>query len=238
MKQVIFEFENTSNSLVSAKYIIDEIFQYFESSTSFIDYGCGLGAWASVFESKGIQKFKCFDHPTLPKEKLLIQNKENFFPMDLEYELPEISKVDFCICIEVLEHFSDTKGRDIINFLTSSSDLILFSAAIPNQKGVGHINEQRHNYWHNIFQSKGFMFYDGFKSELFKHENEIKFFHLQNMFIYYNDSNKHLFLGHHNVSSQRFELVARDIIEKPLGISDLFKELPKAFIRNIKLRIK
>lgn len=49
MIQKEFEFEKTIDSLGSAKYIVDEIYQYFEKAASFIDFGCGLGAWASIF---------------------------------------------------------------------------------------------------------------------------------------------------------------------------------------------
>jgi SAM-dependent methyltransferase len=237
MKQKRFLFENTIESNKSAAIIIDKLFDYFSDCNSFIDIGCGLGGWTLEFEKRGLKDFMAVDHPKTPIEKLMFLNKQNFCPIDLEKHLPNTQKFDFGICIEVLEHFNEKRAKRILDFITDSTDLVLFSAAVPNQKGVGHINEQRHTYWHKIFESKGFNFYDGFKPGLYKFQNQIKFFHLQNLFIYYRNSHSNKFEGLHNITSNEFELVSTKILNKPSSLLELVKEIPLSLIRSLKYRI-
>jgi SAM-dependent methyltransferase len=238
MKQETFLFENTVNSSKSAEIIFSELWPYLKNSNSFIDLGCGMGAWSKELEKRGIVNFKMFDHPSLDPSQVLIKNKENFIPINLEKELPALSNVDLAICIEVLEHFKLNRALELLDFLTDSSDLILFSAAIPNQKGVGHINEQRHSFWHNEFNKKGFKFFDGFKSKLFKYENEIRFYHIQNLFIYYRESKSNLFDNRDNISSTKFELVSTRILNRAPSFKEVVLEIPKSIIRSFNYRFK
>ncbi|MGE0931426.1 hypothetical protein [Peijinzhouia sedimentorum] len=186
----------------------------------------------------GILDFKMVDHPSLEASKLLVDNSKNFIPINLEKELPPKMMFDLAICIEVLEHFNLKRSLELHEYLTDSSDLILFSAAIPNQKGVGHINEQRHGFWHKEFEKKGFKFFDGFKTKLFKHENEIRFYHLQNLFLYYKESKSNAFRNVENITSSKFELVSTKILNRQPTLMGLIKEMPKSMKRSLIYRLK
>lgn len=48
--------------------------------------------------------------------------------------------------LEVAEHIDEKYAQNFIELLTLTSDIILFSAAIPNQGGLEHINEQPPKY--------------------------------------------------------------------------------------------
>lgn len=236
MKQSDFLFENTVESKKSAAIIIEELWPFFDDCCSFVDLGCGMGGWSSVFERKGLDDFRMIDHPSLPVENLLINRKENFVPINLEDDLPQIYKCDLALCIEVLEHFDPERADRLLDFIVSCADLVLFSAAIPFQKGVGHINERRHGYWHAKFKERGFSFYDGFKPLLYKYESKISFYHIQNLFIYYRESQKHKFEGLCNISSEKFEIVSTEILNRPPSLSFLLFEIPKSLLRSIKYR--
>jgi hypothetical protein len=43
------------------------------------------------------------------------------------------------LCLEVLEHIPDENWRPVLENIAKLSDIILFSAAVPGQGGVGHI---------------------------------------------------------------------------------------------------
>jgi SAM-dependent methyltransferase len=238
MFQNKFLFENTTNSTESSEIIINSLWPYFKGLNSFLDLGCGMGAWSAEFEKRGIDFFFCYDHPSLPKQNLLIKNKENFYPIDLEKSLPPKNKVDFAICIEVLEHFKNNRSLELLNFLTNSSDLILFSAAVPFQKGQGHINEKNHSFWHDQFQMRGYQFFDGFKrGELMKKSDRNNFFHFQNTFLYFRPE-KYTFPRELNITSDNFELRYTYLLDKDFTISDSLSILKKAIVNSLIHRLK
>ena len=61
------------------------------------------------------------------------------------------------ICLEVLEHISDEHWRPVLENITKLSDVILFSAAVPVQGGVGHINCRPKIDWIRRFHSLGWV---------------------------------------------------------------------------------
>jgi|688.fasta_scaffold548875_2 hypothetical protein len=237
MKQNEYLFYNTIESKNSAEIIVKTILPFFKKVNSFLDLGCGVGAWSKEFEKIGFSEFHMIDHPQLDIENLLVENKKNFIPVNLDTELPPSLKTDFTMCIEVLEHFKEERALQLLKYISETSDIVLFSAAVPNQKGVGHINEQNHSYWHNKFEELGYKMFDGFKPLLFNHNHVIKYFHIQNMFIYYKDESTIDFKGLTNISSKEFEIRSIELIEKKMNLGDLLNELPKSFARSFNKRL-
>jgi len=66
------------------------------------------------------------------------------------------SKLDLALCLEVAEHLPEHVAKALVKLLCVYSDTILFGAAIPNQGGTGHINEQWQTYWEKLFNENGF----------------------------------------------------------------------------------
>lgn len=123
-----------------------------------IDIGCGLGEWAL-----GNPNYIGVDYG-INKKRLLIP-EENYFDCDLNKMLsscanwddgPGLSKYDLCLCLEVAEHLNPEAADELVRYLCSLSDIVLFSAAIPGQGGTGHCNEQWQSYWAEKFRSNGF----------------------------------------------------------------------------------
>ena len=52
------------------------------------------------------------------------------------------------------------RARPVVEWLTASSDIVAFSAAITGQGGKGHVNEQSPDYWDNLFRECGFVRHD------------------------------------------------------------------------------
>lgn len=120
---------------------------------SVIDIGCGVGEW-----SCGNPNYIGVDH-NIPEKALMIP-KENYKDVDIEkadscFDVHQ-TKYDLCLCLEVAEHISERVADLLIEWLCSLSDNVLFSAAIPNQGGTGHINEQWQEYWAEKFYANGF----------------------------------------------------------------------------------
>jgi hypothetical protein len=61
------------------------------------------------------------------------------------------------LCLEVLEHISDSKWHPVLENMTRLSDIIIFSAAVPGQGGTGHINCRPKIDWIRRFHSLGWV---------------------------------------------------------------------------------
>jgi len=67
----------------------------------------------------------------------------------------------------------------LIKFLADLSDVVLFSAALPGQGGVGHINEQPLSYWRSLFAKHGYVFYDAIRPQLWN-DDRVAYWYRQN----------------------------------------------------------
>ena len=54
------------------------------------------------------------------------------------------------------EHIRPDAAEHFVEICTRHSDRILFTAAHPNQGGLGHLNEQPIEYWIAKFDARGF----------------------------------------------------------------------------------
>ena len=221
-------FLHTTRSKACAEKVVNVLWPFLNNARSFLDLGCGVGSWSAALEQKGINHFVMVDHPALQKEALLVRQKDIFQPVNLDTDLPAPGRYDLALCIEVLEHFTAERALEIFHFLSSQSDLVLFSAAVPGQHGKGHINCRRHAYWHQQFAAQGFDYYDGFKPQLFGME-DVHYWIQQNLFLYYRPSKANLFEGLQNITHPDLELVHQHILQRKMGIWEYLKMAPKVF---------
>lgn len=63
------------------------------------------------------------------------------------------------------------------------SDIVLFSAAMPFQKGRGHLNEQWPQYWAALFRSQGYGCLDLVRLKIWRDES-IALWYRQNLMLY------------------------------------------------------
>lgn len=219
-----------------AQKIVPLLIEIFGVPESVVDLGGGGGGWLKVFQEKGTKKILCIDTPLI-KPKDLVISYEEFMPFDLSSNLPEPIKYDFCISTEFAEHVSLNMSEKIVDFLTQSSSVILFSAGIPGQGGGGHINEQRPIFWEKLFEDKGYKKWD-FIREKILFDDTIPFWFRQNLYLYV-DKN---YIKEHNLEIKNsfipddFELIHESILNRSLGFSDVLKELIPSFQRMINNR--
>jgi hypothetical protein len=115
--------------------------------TRVADFGCGIGGWLAAAQLLGATEIQGFEgqwiadaETVVPKDRIRISN--------LAEEVLDLKKrFDLAITIEVAEHLPEKAADGFVSTLASASDRILFSAAIPKQGGIGHINEQPLVYW-------------------------------------------------------------------------------------------
>jgi len=182
MKQRNYIHTTDIHNTNAAKEVLPFIFKKFNGNT-IIDIGCGTGSWLSVAKELGA-KIKGIDGNYIDKNMLCIDENE-FQIHDLTLPLIFEEKYDLAICLEVVEHLPESSAEIIVKTLTNSSDVILFSAAIPNQGGQNHINEQWPNYWQKYFGVKGFFPIDLLRPQFWENP-KVDWWYKQNMMIYAN----------------------------------------------------
>lgn len=123
---------------------------------SLVDLGCGAGNWLAAFSEFGVQDYLGIDGDYVDLETLKIP-QDKFLAHDLKHPLKLDKKYDLAMSVEVAEHLPSELAETFVQSLTQLSSLIMFSAAIPNQGGTGHFNEQWLEYWVEIFQKQGYI---------------------------------------------------------------------------------
>lgn len=147
-----------------------------------LDLGCGVGDWLQVFHQNGVNKIAGYDGEWVPREGLKIPT-ESFSTIDLYGDWPALQPYDLALCLEVAEHVAADIGEKIVSFLTASSGVVLFSAAVPGQGGYEHINEQYQDYWVRAFAAKGFAAFDLIRPVVWMDER-VSWWYQQNMLVF------------------------------------------------------
>ena len=129
-----------------------------QSIESVVDVGGGTGAWLRSFLELGADSVLLFDSPLVLPD--LVVPSQCFSPIDLAREMPTIKGFDLALCLECAEHLPARQAVPLVQCLTQAAPLVLFSAAIPGQPGIGHINCQPLSYWRSAFAECGFDSFD------------------------------------------------------------------------------
>jgi hypothetical protein len=214
----------------SAKEIVPFLLEYF-TIKSVIDYGCASGEWLAVFKDFGIQRIQGLDGIWMQPENLKIPST-NFKTVDLStHEHESRERFDLSISLEVAEHLDSDASNLLVSNLTTASDLVLFSAAIPGQGGQHHINEQPPNYWKKKFEVVGFKQFDILRGYFWDNEN-ISWWYRQNIMLYSKncimDKFRHQFQnlhGIHLIHPVSFKEKCNEISIENASISNLLKTI-------------
>jgi SAM-dependent methyltransferase len=149
---------------------------------SVIDVGCGAGHWLSVFMQNGIGDIVGVDGGWIQAQVLKIP-ADRFMTWDLAQPLRLSRQFDLVVCLEVGEHLPADAADGLVESLTSLGPVVLFSAAIPQQGGVGHINEQWPEYWCARFAKQGFEVLDCVRRRVWDDER-VEAYYAQNILLY------------------------------------------------------
>lgn len=174
-------YEARTDSLMSAKHIVPLIMDMVNPK-SVIDIGCGTGAFLSVFKKNGVNKILGLDGDWVSKDNLVI-SPENFKAFDLTQPFRWNEKFDLVVSLEVAEHLTEESAENFIKTLTNAGSIVLFSAAIPLQGGVNHLNEQWPEYWVDLFEKERFICVDAVRKRIWNNK-EVSYWYAQNTFLF------------------------------------------------------
>ncbi len=134
---------------LSAEAVVPWILQTIKPQ-SVVDVGCGTATWLSVFHQLGVADILGIDGRWVETAQLEIPSRL-FWAADLNRGFPVTRRFDLTISLEVAEHIEPKAAPGFVETLIAFAPVIFFSAAIPQQGGTGHLNEQWPSYWQHLF---------------------------------------------------------------------------------------
>lgn len=164
---------------------------------SVVDFGCGLASWLHTAQHLGATEIRGYDDAGLPLEARGLRSQE-FFPADLGRFIEPEKKFDLAICLEAAQYIPSDGAITLIRSLCSSSDWVLFSAALPYQGGIDHVSENWMEHWAGLFRENGFLCYDILRMK-FWHDATIAFYYRQNACLYVRPG------AHHSLDARGYE---------------------------------
>jgi len=135
---------------------LSEYIASYMKPEKFFDFGCSTGLYLREIksilpdiESKGFEF-----SPDAVESALCTDVTQCDLTLDLNLEKTDNT---LGLCLEVLEHIDDQHWLPVLKNMTKLCDTIIFSAAIPGQGGVGHINCRPKIDWVKRFHSLGWV---------------------------------------------------------------------------------
>lgn len=165
--------------------IFARIFLDIYRPRSVIDFGCGRGTWLQAFHELGAERLVGVDGAW--NDGQMADPAIRFVAQDLEHAAPLGERFDLAMSLEVAEHVSEAAAEPFVDALCRSADLVIFSAAAPDDGGDHHVNEQPASYWAAKFVSRGFRPYDLFRPIAWDQAGT-ELWYRQNAFCYANDA--------------------------------------------------
>jgi SAM-dependent methyltransferase len=183
----MIEYDHTRNvhGLDGPRAAFTAIFT--ERPQSFLDVGCGTGTWLRAALDEGVKDVAGIDGVRLSDE-LLVVPKQHVLVQDLTKGWNLNRKFDAVVCLEVAEHLDKSHARTLVAALVQHGDLIVFSAACPEQSGEHHVNCQWPAYWQKMFNDFGYVCDDAVRWRIWD-DSRIEPWYRQNLFIARRDPN-------------------------------------------------
>jgi SAM-dependent methyltransferase len=151
-------FEAQKVGFQSSRLIVERLLKLLPVA-SVLDVGCGIGVWATSFREQGVIDYIGLDGKYIDLSQLQFE-ADRFIPHDLTVPFRLARAFDLAICLEVAEHLPGQCAGHLVESLCRHAPAVLFSAAVPGQGGVNHVNEQWPDYWIALFRENGYVAVD------------------------------------------------------------------------------
>lgn len=176
-------FDDTQKQVTQSAQRVVPVLMQLICPSSVVDVGCGTGLWLKVFREAGVAEVLAIDGDYVQRDALAIE-PERFMPRDLSRGHFEVGRqFGLATCLEVGEHLPEAVAGQFVESLTALAPVVAFSAAVPGQGGVSHVNEQWPEYWARHFRSRGFVAVDRLRCQLWNDEG-IAWYYRQNLILY------------------------------------------------------
>jgi Methyltransferase domain len=176
------DLENTA--LPSARRIVPIVVDLI-APQSVVDLGCGDGSWLSVFREHGASRILGFDGEWVDERRLRIPLAD-FRRAKLDRPVVADGRFDLAMSLEVAEHLPESRAAGFVADMTTLAPVVLFSAAIPEEGGLHHVNERWPSYWAELFAAQGFRAVDILRWRVWN-DPRVTWWYKQNLLLFAHD---------------------------------------------------
>ena len=177
---------NAAISAASATVLLRTLGEIYGART-LLDVGCGIGTWGRAAKELGFTRYRGVDGDYVRREQLQVAPAD-FTAHDLRTRLDLRESYDLAICMEVGEHLPASAAAILVRSLCAHAPVVMFSAAIPAQGGVDHVNEQWQSYWAELFGCEGYGVHDCIRPRIWGCA-EVAEYYRQNVLVYVDERN-------------------------------------------------
>lgn len=236
-----FVHDEAIHNLQSPNIIVDHLIALFNPK-SVIDFGCGLGTFLYAFKTRSVTNVLGIDGSWVNKQLLRkYLTEDEFLEIDLEKPLNLNRKFDLLITLEVAEHLAEPAADVFVANLTAHANTIVFSAAIPYQIGLNHVNEQWLTYWVAKFAKQGYYAQDIIRPLIWG-EKDVSHWYKQNMLVFKKGADSQadvklptvINLVHPHLYMDKV-IALRNIMNGHHSVASTFKIFVKSVLRKLKL---
>lgn len=174
-------YARLGQSSASSAAVIVPLLKTWVSATSVLDVGCGDGSWLAIYSQMGAETVRGVEIGR-PGDHLQI-SPDHVVHHDLTGPLDLGRRFDLVQCLEVAEHLPAESAETLIDSLCRHADVILFSAAIPHQGGVGHVNERWPDEWATLFATRGYICFDCLRPLVWA-DDRVAWWYAQNLLLF------------------------------------------------------
>ncbi|NOY41237.1 MAG: class I SAM-dependent methyltransferase [Planctomycetes bacterium] len=175
-------FSTLDRDAESSARIVLEILRSLLTISSVVDVGCGNGEWLRVWQELGVDDIVGIDGDFINRASLRIDS-DHFVAHDLNQPLDLRRKFQLVQSLEVAEHLPEASAEVFLDTLVAHGDLILFSAAVPGQMGIQHVNEQPYEYWRDRFAQRGYALLDWIRPQLAE-RHQVAYWYRYNILLF------------------------------------------------------
>jgi len=158
--------DNAAQQKVLAEYFVPKIIENFNPKYVF-DVGCGTGQWLDEY-----RKYNVLTKGVEGSRNAFIEMSDGTKEVVLEWDLrdkigEEDYNIDFVQSFEVAEHIEEDYANVFIhNLIKDDPDIVLLTAAPPEQHGFHHVNCQEREYWMKKMKDKDYLFNQDLLNEI------------------------------------------------------------------------
>jgi SAM-dependent methyltransferase len=176
-----FYEDRRAHTAHAARVVLGLVFPHL-SPRRVVDIGCGTGTWLAAALELGAAEAEGIEGQWVDPHKL-DDARIAFAAHDLERPFAFDERFDLAISLEVAEHLSPARADGFVADLVAAAPAVLFSAAVPGQGGVNHLNEQWQSYWARKFAGHGYAAYDIVRPAIWV-DDAIPAWYRQNVIVY------------------------------------------------------
>lgn len=126
-------------------------FAYLGLPTTMLDIGCGRGHLVKLASALGVNSRGVDISVDMGSSDNLLSYCDLTKPVVFD-------TYDMVLCLEVAEHIEREYASTLVESISTAvgaRSTLLFSAATVGQGGAGHVNEQPHDHWIDLFRGHG-----------------------------------------------------------------------------------